>query len=791
MSQPLPAHSEASLSLPPLGGSDFQNDAFESLHLFEYLEQDDRASYVLDLHAPPKADPIYWNPILRKNKGLKDRILGHRELFNLQDSLRHSADWTFLQWQLSPDTSGHGASCRYAQSYWIATTVRKRWRIISIVLSVQNLTAEAGPRDVSLSRVTATSHDESPQSTQGRSETPRPRLSRSERDGSSNGHNHNDTMAEPAGADQETSAESPQGTGFLAIQDYVSPTSSQASYLEHEPTEDHFLTRPMEHDPGPAVGDFDWTRPDPKLAITPYIRFFRNFDWASTELGPIETWSPLLRRYVLNLMTDPRPAAMYIGPRRIMVYNEGYSTILGRKHPWMMAKPFSEGWVELGNAFQEIFLRADSGLATQQDDSCFYLERSNSSVFEEKFFRLSMIPLACDNSEVALYNHVFETTRQVITDGRMKFLLDVSAELAGSKSPGEFWNSLQQALSLSSSQHEVPFALMYSAQRSLDEELSTSEKNVTRESWVLEGSVEYSDDALASIPTRFAADPDATHQFIPLFEDLINDLEPNLLRRSDGSLPELLLKNVQSRPFGDRCEAALLIPIRSTGKNVHGFLLLGLNPRRPYDGDYHVFIQLLARQLATAMASAVLLEDETRASRIAHSDRVIQTMKTLEAEQRFRRMADLAPVGMFHFDTSGMPIYCNDKWYSTTGHPRGAEYPMSWYNVIHPEDHAFMDEKWAELGAGVDVSFEIRLSRPFKAAEIVGGEQVEGSTWILAAAYAQKDDDGAIHSILGCLTDISRQKWAEDFQNRRKNEALELKRQQETFIDTTSHEMRK
>lgn len=452
-----------------------------------------------------------------------------------------------------------------------------------------------------------------------------------------------------------------------------------------------------------------------------------------------------------------------------------------------MGKPFDEVWGEIGDAFEPAFQRAKNGLATQGDDACFFIERKHP--FEEVYVGFTLIPLPMNNNELAVYNPIIETTKQVITDRRMKFLLGVSAELAGSKDPGEFWVSLQQAINRSP--HEVPFALMFSARRSLDEDRSTSEKNFTREIWVLEGSAGYPTETLASIPTQFASDPDTTEEFIPLFGDLIHHPEPTILRRSDGSLPEKLVKNVQSRAFGDRVEAALFIPIRSTGDHVLGFLLLGVDPRRPRDDEYQVFIQLLTRQLATAMASAVSLEDETRASRIAQIDRVKQTEIALEAEQRFRRMADLAPVGMFQFDSSGLPIYCNDMWYSITEYPRGAEYPMGWYNVIHPDDHDVMDEQWAKLGAGASVSFELRLRKPFNAAEIVGGEKVEGDTWILAAAYSQAHKDGTISSILGCLTDISRQKWAEDFQNRRKNEAVELKRQQESFIDMTSHEMRK
>jgi PAS domain-containing protein len=41
----------------------------------------------------------------------------------------------------------------------------------------------------------------------------------------------------------------------------------------------------------------------------------------------------------------------------------------------------------------------------------------------------------------------------------------------------------------------------------------------------------------------------------------------------------------------------------------------------------------------------------------------IQTHETIELESRFRRMADLAPVGMFHIDTAGVLVYANEDYY--------------------------------------------------------------------------------------------------------------------------------
>jgi len=162
----------------------------------------------------------------------------------------------------------------------------------------------------------------------------------------------------------------------------------------------------------------------------------------------------------------------------------------------------------------------------------------------------------------------------------------------------------------------------------------------------------------------------------------------------------------------------------------------------------------------------------------------------MELEKRFRRMADLAPVGMFHVDPEGVLVYGNNAYYTLTEHPRDVSYPMSWYGVIHELDHPTMDREWAKLLGGEPVSFEMRLRRPFVAEEIVPGEKVEGFTWIIAAAYPERAEDGTVVGISGCITDISRQKWMEGFQTRKMMEAVELKRQQENFIDMTSHEMR-
>ena len=56
------------------------------------------------------------------------------------------------------------------------------------------------------------------------------------------------------------------------------------------------------------------------------------------------------------------------------------------------------------------------------------------------------------------------------------------------------------------------------------------------------------------------------------------------------------MENFELRGFGEPCSEALVCPIRpTTGENVLGFLVVGVNPRRPFDDDYQSFIQVCRR----------------------------------------------------------------------------------------------------------------------------------------------------------------------------------------------------
>jgi hypothetical protein len=72
--------------------------------------------------------------------------------------------------------------------------------------------------------------------------------------------------------------------------------------------------------------------------------------------------------------------------------------------------------------------------------------------------------------------------------------------------------------------------------------------------------------------------------------------EPTKLQTRDGTLLESLMEGREWRGFREPCREAVIFPVRPTiGENVLGFLLMGVNPRRPYDDAYMSFTAMLNR----------------------------------------------------------------------------------------------------------------------------------------------------------------------------------------------------
>lgn len=232
--------------------------------------------------------------------------------------------------------------------------------------------------------------------------------------------------------------------------------------------------------------------------------------------------------------------------------------------------------------------------------------------------------------------------------------------------------------------------------------------------------------------------------------------------------------------WGSPCKTIAILPITSSLRLV-GYLVCGTNPHRPHDDACIQFMRDLNRMVSSIVSAAV------------DSELARKRQEQLEAELAFsdlklRHLIDHAAVGMVHVSLDGRILWANEQYYRLAG--RSAEdhaNNYSFFDVYHDEDRPKALDVWENLLGGMDhVSAELRLKRMYNTPS--GGEE-PAQIQVLAFSY-RDPETGSVKSIMACSNEISRLKWAQNFQARLAAEAREAKRQQEAFIDVVSHEMR-
>ncbi|KAJ4376119.1 hypothetical protein N0V83_001400 [Neocucurbitaria cava] len=763
----------------------------DSISLQEIWDQDSRPTFLVDLdpdyvtgdiHA---IQPLFCNAALRQHDQLLDSIRGVPEDIvepGGDDTTYHEfQDWATGVSRFNDTKDVFPLTLQYRNLLWTGSTIRQRWRIISgnALFQTSNI-----PRGNLLSVLPL--RQKSNRRTPKAPNAPEPK-----------------TTAPAAAIPTNEIPQSTQQSETLSV------TLSKGTSKETSGTSTSVTFAVPDNNSVP-----DWTVPNPTGVLPEHVAFARKVNWAATPLGPMSEWSLQFRELVNLLMLNPHPAALFWGEELSLIYNEPYKNeVAGNKHPDLFGTGFGGAFSELWDGVAPIFAEcARKGTSVRKENDPLPIERYG--YLEETFFSWSIVPVYGGTDRIlGFYNAPFETTYQTISSRRMQTLRYLGECVNATRTVKQFWKRVLKGLEPNI--HDVPFALLYSIIDADDADTAShsSDSSISFKSCSLEGSI--------GIPKGHPASPQkldlkwSQEGFIPVFREyvlLMHELhrryiltayptyramrtrEPTTLQTRDGTLPEALLEGIEWRGYGDPCKEAIIFPVRPTnGDNICAFLLIGINPRRAYDEDYKSFAAMLNRQLATSLASVLLFEDEVRRNRQAAeaaAQQREQLSQQLELQtSRMRRMTELSPLGMYLFDTEGRLLEANERFYEMTGHPRESDEELSFLGTVAEESRDVTQAMWDEMMTTMKpMTRELHLNNPHAHPRDVNGEPIE--YWVLASSQPEIGLDGEVISIMGSIADISHMKWAQGLQERRIREAEETKRQQNEFIDITSHEMR-
>ncbi|WP_267358586.1 MULTISPECIES: PAS domain-containing protein [unclassified Methylobacterium] len=124
----------------------------------------------------------------------------------------------------------------------------------------------------------------------------------------------------------------------------------------------------------------------------------RGHDWASTSLGPPDTWPQSLRSAVALTIRTRQPVYMTWGPDQVSLYNDGYVPILGTKHPAGLGQPAQVLWSEIWDTMGPINAAVLAGQSQRFEDMPFALAGRDRA---QSWFSFSYTPLLDDAGGIA------------------------------------------------------------------------------------------------------------------------------------------------------------------------------------------------------------------------------------------------------------------------------------------------------------------------------------------------------------------------------------------------------
>ncbi|MEX2308934.1 MAG: PAS domain S-box protein [Pirellulales bacterium] len=151
-----------------------------------------------------------------------------------------------------------------------------------------------------------------------------------------------------------------------------------------------------------------------------------------------------------------------------------------------------------------------------------------------------------------------------------------------------------------------------------------------------------------------------------------------------------------------------------------------------------------------------------------------------ESEERFRRMADHAPVMIWVTEADGHCSFLGKTWYDFTGRTPEESLGFDWIEAMHPNDRAAARETFlAANERQEEFRHEYRLLSK------------DGSYhWMIDAAAPRLGDDGTFLGYIGSVIDISNRKKMEEVLRESQAALLEADRRKDEFLALLAHELR-
>jgi len=467
----------------------------------------------------------------------------------------------------------------------------------------------------------------------------------------------------------------------------------------------------------------------------------RSSDWSNTSLGPMSDWPKSLCTAINICLNAQFPMLVCWGKDLTNIYNAAFASLLAGKHPVSFGANgmyiLPDLWTKLKPQFQSILTEGES---ISSANELVLINRNGYA--EECYFTFSHSPLFDDNGHInGVFTVATETTDTIINARHLDTFNRLALKISDKKNISDIYKGTLELMYKNTL--DFPFAMLY----------QVAEDGNTASLFGCSGiQLPHS-----SVPETIQLSPNGklgSRNFLKCFETnqavSVHDTRDRL-----GDMP--------SGSWNSPPEENLIFPISYPGKkHPYAILVIGINPHLRLNEKYKTFFQLLVDQIATEISNLLALQEQEKIeAKTKENDITIQTYidelirsqkKTEESEERFKAMANNAPVMIWTAGTDKLCDFYNRAWLHFTGRNLEQELNWGWVENIHPDDISnYIDNYHQAFDARLPFNKEYRIRRH------------DGVyRWVVCESMPRYAPDGTFLGFIGSCHDIHDRKMAKE-----------------------------
>lgn len=339
-----------------------------------------------------------------------------------------------------------------------------------------------------------------------------------------------------------------------------------------------------------------------------HLEFIEAVDWSRAGYGNIGSWPAEVLGLVNMVLMLPRPAMLFLGDQKLLLYNTTYGEwIAAPRHPEMLGLPAHEAFPDAQYERDTSFRAIEEKGYIEYDQPTLVVNLGLESS-EEKYCKWTMVSLGEQLKGILCLAD--DVTSTVMSERRRGTIAKLR-ETAGSTDYLSFCEDAASKV-CGANPHDVPFMLFYTFNKDLME---------------------------PALQAYAPAKPlPTTASISKIFEDATKAEHSLFLSDTDGSLPSEWQDLGRHHGHKDKTCTAIMsrLPISAGSEDIDSVVIVGLNSRRPLDGEHLNFAEDLIKELSACSSAAKRRDEGERLLRITAKASATKSQKL----ESFTRMLE-------------------------------------------------------------------------------------------------------------------------------------------------------